>query len=168
MAAGTLMGAAVIFLLLQVPVMIVFLIFVILLPGLGVLSPVVGERLGIAAALLAEILILAYLTRMVRRGVGTPATALVHPIADSPVFERRLERLMMVGAILGMVCSLLLGLGSFGAKVALTVIEAFAALFLLLAIATRWFLTRRVSLWGVIALAAILFSFGLATGVIRG
>src|SRR5262245_32915941 len=56
-AAGNLMGAAVIFLLLQVPVMIIFLVFVILLPGLGVLSTEDGAKLGMALALIAEVVL---------------------------------------------------------------------------------------------------------------
>ncbi len=172
MAAGNVMGAAVIFLLLQVPVMILFMVCATLLPGLGILSPTVGERLGIALGLVAEVMLVVFLVRMVRRNVGksvvSPSPSPVDPAQESAALERRLERLMMAGAILGIVCTLLMGLGSFGAKVALTVIEAFAALFLLLTITTRWFLTRKVSTWGVAALAAILFSFGLAAGFIRG
>jgi len=51
--------------------------------------------------------------------------------------------------------------------IALTVIEAFAALFLLIAIATSWFLRRRVSTAAVVALGATVLSLGLATGIFR-
>jgi len=48
-------------------------------------------------------------------------------------------------------------------RIALTVIEAFAALFLLIAIS--WFLRRRVSTAAVVALGATVLSLGLATGI---
>jgi len=171
--AGNILGAVVIFILLQVPVMILLAIFAILLPGLGVTTPAVGGELGIAVALVSEAALILYLVRMVRRGIRPEVdvytlSAGAFPTGeDSQDFERRLERLMILGALLGIGCSLLMGLGSFGARVALTVIEAFAILFLMVVIATRWFLTRRVSAVALIALGVTVLSVGLATGLIR-
>jgi hypothetical protein len=167
--AGTLLGATVVFLLLQVLVLVVLLVGAVLLPGLGLVTPATGETLGIAGALVAEAALIASLVRMVRRNMASrplppQVSQAAPPTAEAPVFERRLEKAMMVGAMLGVCASLLLGLGPAAARIALTVIEAFAALFLLVAIATRWFLTREVRGWAMVALILTLGSLWVAVG----
>jgi len=168
--AGNVLGATVIFLLFQVFVMIVFLVFAVLLPGIGTLSPAVGERLGILFALLGEAILVTYLVRMVRKGIsGVPKLREypVDPALEPSTFDRRLERMMILGAVCGIAWSLLIGLGPSGARIALMVIEAFTILFLLIVIATSWILRRRVSTVAVVALGATVLSLGLATGIFR-
>jgi hypothetical protein len=167
--AGNVLGALVIFLLLQVPVMILFLVLAVLLPELGIVSRTLGSWLGIAGVLVGEGILIISLVRMVRRRIGPRprSVSLASATEESSEFERRLERLIILAALAGVVCSLLMGLGSSGARVALTVIEAFAVIFLVVVIATRWFVTRRVSTAALLALAATLLSVGFAMGLIR-
>jgi hypothetical protein len=169
--AGNVLGATVIFLLFQVFVMIVFLVFAFLLPELGVCSHAVGERLAIVFALLGEAILVTYLVRMVRKGIsGVPVKPGAYPVDPAPApstFDRRVERMMLLGAVLAVAWSLLIGLGPSGARIALMVIEGFTILFLLIVIATSWFVRRKVSTAAVIALAATVLSLGLATGIFR-
>jgi hypothetical protein len=165
--SGNVLGALVAFFLLQVPVLVLAMVIGILLPGLGVVAPFDAESLSIAVVLLAEAILIGSLTRVVRGNLAVPSQESSVTSSGgseaSPRMVRPLEELMLAGALIGVAASLLMGLGPSAARIALTVIEAFASLLLLVVVATRWIMSHRASPMAVVALCATLCSLWLAT-----
>ena len=155
------MYASVLFVILQGVVWVPVAVFMFLLPGLGVLAAGTAEVLGMATWACLEVSLVVYLVyfvrmRLPRRG-ETPDTDFEGEIrveGKKPVLftERRLEVAMMATAVGTMLYGKVMGLDVFAIRIAVIVVEGFAALFVFIFCLVRLAVTKRIRAGGLASL----------------
>jgi len=141
------------FLILQVPVMIVLTVILVLLPGLGVISEDTAAYLMAVVGILAEVTLLVVLIQLSRAAFRASQQQPEADIAaahntDSPppppFREIHLEMAFGIAAAVALSWCFVIGLESPSFRIALIVIEEFALLFLLIFMTVRLVATGKV------------------------
>lgn len=169
--AATSMLASVLLFFVQILIFIPATLISEIAPAMGWIEPRDGETIATATTILIEIAsVLAAIVFIRRQMPKHPAQLTeseLHYIVEegvgTPFTERRLEMAILSTAVIASLYACGIGLNVFAVKIALFVIECFAAIFMTIFVVTRWALTRETRPFGLAGLIVTFFSLWLLT-----